>query len=57
MKLNATRLEQALKMLAGNLDLANTPGIRLVVCGGASLIATGIVARTTKDVCPKATGC
>lgn len=36
-------------MLAGNLDLAQTPEIRLVVCGGASLIATHIVSRATKE--------
>jgi hypothetical protein len=50
MKLNATLLQQALELLAGNMDLANTPEIRLVVCGGASLIATEVVSRTTKDV-------
>jgi hypothetical protein len=50
MKLNAARLEQALGLLAGTLGLASTPEIRLVVCGGASLIATEIVSRTTKDV-------
>jgi len=50
MKLNATRLEQALGLLSGHLDLASTPEVRLVVCGGAALIATGIVSRTTKDM-------
>lgn len=50
MKLNAARLDQALGMLAGQLELTNSPAIRLVVCGGASLIATGVVARVTKDV-------
>jgi hypothetical protein len=50
MKLNATLLQQALELLAGNMDLANTPEIRPVVCGGASLIATEVVSRTTKDV-------
>jgi len=43
MKLNAASLERALEMLAGNMDLAKTPEIRLVVCGGASLIATKTV--------------
>lgn len=37
-------------MLAGNMDLANTPEIHLVICGGASLIATKIISRTTKDI-------
>jgi hypothetical protein len=50
MKPNSTRLDQALTMLAGNMDLADSPIIQLVVCGGASLIATKVVARTTKDV-------
>jgi hypothetical protein len=50
MNLNASSLEQALGMLASQMDLANTPPIRLVVCGGASLIATKVIARSTKDV-------
>ena len=50
MKLNASRLEQALGMLASQMDLANTPPVRLVVCGGASLIATKVISRSTKDV-------
>lgn len=50
MKLNAILLEQALGMLSSHLDLARTPTVRLVICGGASLIAAGIVSRTTKDV-------
>jgi hypothetical protein len=50
MKLNTATLEQALEMLGGNMDLANTPGIGLVVCGGASLIATKVLSRATKDV-------
>lgn len=37
-------------MLSGHLDLAGTPPIQLVVCGGASLIASGVVTRSTKDV-------
>ncbi|HVM50886.1 MAG TPA: hypothetical protein VMU04_22855 [Candidatus Acidoferrum sp.] len=50
MKFNAVRVEQALGMLSNHLDLAGTPTVRLVICGGASLIAAGIVSRTTKDV-------
>ena len=37
-------------MLASQMDLANTPLVRLVVCGGASLIATKVISRSTKDV-------
>lgn len=50
MKLNATRIEQALSLLAARLELSDAPAVRLVVCGGASLIATGVVSRVTKDV-------
>jgi len=50
MKLNVTRIDQALTLLATNLDLASTPKISLVVCVGASLIASRVVSRTTKDV-------
>ena len=49
-KLNASRLEQALGMLASQMELVNAPPIRLVVCGGASLIATNVISRSTKDV-------
>jgi hypothetical protein len=50
MKLNATRIEQALRLVAGQMELASSPAARLVVCGGASLIATGVLSRVTKDV-------
>lgn len=50
MKLNADRIDRALTLLATNLDLASTPKVCLVVCGGASLIAHRVVSRTTKDV-------
>lgn len=50
MKLNVESLEQALKLLATNLEIANAPKACLVVCGGASLIATHVVTRSTKDV-------
>jgi len=43
-------LEKAFKLLAGRLDLAQTEPIRLVICGGSALIATGLRQRTTKDV-------
>ena len=50
MNLNTDLLERALDMLSGHLDLAGAPPIQLVVCGGASLLASGVVTRTTKDV-------
>ena len=43
-------LEKAFRLLAGRLDLAQTATVRLVVCGGSALIATGLRQRTTKDV-------
>lgn len=43
-------LERALKLLAGRLDLAQSAAVRLVVCGGSALIATGLRQRTTRDV-------
>src|SRR5271157_2044166 len=43
-------LEKALRLLSGRLDLAQTEPVRLVVCGGSALIATGLRQRTTKDV-------
>jgi len=43
-------LDGAFKLLAGRLDLAQNEPVRLVVCGGSALIATGLRQRTTKDV-------
>jgi hypothetical protein len=43
-------LEQALRLLNGRLTLADAPRFNLVVCGGAALIATDLVRRTTQDV-------
>ncbi|MBI5577361.1 MAG: nucleotidyl transferase AbiEii/AbiGii toxin family protein [Deltaproteobacteria bacterium] len=34
----------------GRLALAGAPRFNLVVCGGTALIATNLIARTTKDV-------
>ena len=42
--------DQALKLLAGRLDLAQTEPVSLVVCGGSALIAMGLRQRTTRDV-------
>jgi hypothetical protein len=34
----------------GRLDLSESPRVRLVVCGGTSLITTGVVSRVTKQI-------
>jgi hypothetical protein len=44
------KLNQALRLLNGRLELAGAPRFNLVVCGGSALAATGLVTRTTKDV-------
>ena len=44
-----TTLNEALGLLQEHLFMAGAPRVCLVVCGG-SLIATGLVARTTRDV-------
>lgn len=43
-------LDNALRHLAGRLDLAKAEPIRLVVCGGLALIAQGLIERTTQNV-------
>lgn len=43
-------IEQALSLLAGRLDLAQTDPVRLVICGGSALIAMSFRRRTTRDV-------
>ena len=48
--LDNEKLDQALALLAGRLDLAQTEPLRLVVCGGSALIATGLRRRTTRDM-------
>jgi hypothetical protein len=49
-KLGSEALEQALRLLAEKLEFDRAEPVSLVVCGGASLIALGLVSRTTKDV-------
>ncbi|MDP8246740.1 MAG: hypothetical protein P9M00_01245 [Candidatus Tritonobacter lacicola] len=49
-RLNSELLEKALKLLAGRLELDGSPPFNMIVCGGSSLIAMGLVVRTTKDV-------
>ncbi|MFA6241479.1 MAG: hypothetical protein WC655_11140 [Candidatus Hydrogenedentales bacterium] len=45
-----TRLNEAFMLLDGRLRLIGASPVGLVVCGGASLLATGLVSRTTRDV-------
>ncbi len=44
------KLEEALNLLGSKLELENISPIELIVCGGASLIISGLVTRTTKDI-------
>ena len=43
-------MDQALSLLSGRLDLAQSDPVRLVICGGSALIATNLRRRTTRDV-------
>ena len=43
-------IDQALSLLAGRLDLAQTEPVRLVICGGSALIAMNLRRRTTRDM-------
>ena len=43
-------LERALTLLGEKLGFDRAEPVSLVVCGGSSLIALGLVDRTTKDV-------
>lgn len=49
-ELKKESLEGAFKLLSGRLDLMQAETVRLVVCGGSALIATGLRQRTTHDV-------
>ena len=42
-------LDRTFKLLSGRLDLMRSDPVRLVVCGGSALIATGLRQRTTTD--------
>lgn len=48
--INNSTLDKALGLLAQRLHANHAPAMRLVVCGGSALIATGLNPRTTKDV-------
>jgi hypothetical protein len=48
--INHVNLDQAITLLAGRLDLAQSEPVRLVVCGGSALIALGLRQRATRDM-------
>jgi hypothetical protein len=48
-QLTKESLERAFKLLSGRLDLMQAEPVRLVMCGGSALIATGLRQRTTND--------
>ena len=48
--LDKSTLDRALVLLDGFLREQNADPVGLVVCGGSSLIALGLVVRTTRDV-------
>lgn len=47
---NDTKLDEVLGLLEGRLRRNGAKPVRLVICGGAALIATGLLIRTTRDV-------
>ena len=49
-RIDQTRLDQALQLLAAKLELRGTAPVNLVVCGGSALIQLGLRSRTTKDL-------
>ncbi len=48
--LDQAMLEQALTLLAEKLEADQSGPLALVVCGGSSLVALGLVSRATRDV-------
>ena len=48
-QLTRESLARAFKLLSARLDLMQAEPVRLVVCGGSALIATGLRERTTND--------
>ena len=49
-RLSPERLDQALRLTAERLENLDAPAEAFVVCGGAALLALGLVHRTTRDV-------
>ena len=48
--LDSEKIEKSLKLLGELLDRRQLSPLQLIVCGGSSLIVTGLVSRTTRDV-------
>lgn len=48
--IDTTKLTEALNLINEQMILNDYPKVELVVCGGAALIALGLVARTTRDI-------
>ncbi len=48
-KLTKEAFERAFRLLSDRLDLMQTAPVRMVLCGGSALIATGLRHRTTND--------
>lgn len=49
-QLNGQGLDEVFRLLDGRLTRLGAPPVHLVVCGGAALIAVGLLSRTTRDV-------
>lgn len=49
-ELNSQQLDTAFRLLDGRLMRVGAPPVHLVVCGGAAMIAIGLLSRTTRDV-------
>lgn len=48
--LTGQQLEEVFRLLDGRLARNEAPPVRMVVCGGAAMIVTGLLSRTTTDV-------
>ena len=48
--MGSERMESLLKLLGGLMDAESTPNLRLIVSGGAALIAERVIERSTADV-------
>jgi hypothetical protein len=48
--LDASKIDEALRLLESRLRMKGSGILRLVVCGGSALIAAGLIPRATQDV-------
>jgi len=48
--LSRPQIDHVLELLGGRLARNEAPPVRMVVCGGAAMIVTGLLSRTTTDV-------